>query len=249
MSYHAIIPAAGLGRRLGGSDRPKCLQEVAGSPLLLHALAAMSTRGVERVTLIVGHGQAQIRSSVGTEFAGMPVDYVVNADFATTEHGYSLYLAAAAWRAHPAHVLFMDADNAFDPRLLDRLLASERIDTLLVDPALDSSAREEELVLGRDGRVSGLVRGHAAAHADCVGGFVGMNRFGADFTARLFAFLDDFFARHDRRYKYERLFDRLLRSEDVVLHYLDTGALAWVNVNHVEDVATAARILRTPESD
>lgn len=244
MSYHVIMPAAGTGQRLGGSSLPKCLHEVAGRPLLLHTLDSLADHA-HRLTLIVGHGQQCLRDRLGVRHRDIRIDYVENADYATTEHGYSLALAGPSWQESPDDILFMDADNAFSPALLTRLLAAPGPDTLLVDAGLDSVRREEELVLGRAGRVTGLVRGHASDHDDCVGGFVGMNRLSAGFVAVLFDFLQDFFVSNHRRYKYERLFHRLVRSGAVSLDYLDTGGLPWVNVNHPEDVVAAERILST----
>lgn len=246
--YHAIIPAAGVGRRMGdGVVLPKSLRPLGGRPLLLYTLDALAERGVAHLTLIVGHGREHLLQAVGEEYRGMSVAYPVNEDFATTEHGWSLYLAKAAWQAVPQPVLFMDADNVFDLRLLDVLLASSAQNIVLVDASLDSESREEELVLGAAGRVSGFVRGRASQHAQCVGGFVGMNHFSIDFMSTLFGFMDEFFPRHGRGFKYERVFDLLLQSTGVAVDYVDTGGLAWVNVNHANELIQAQRILTSTQ--
>ena len=172
---HAIIPAAGMGRRMAdGSHLPKSLRAVAGRPILLHALDALAQRGVSRITLVVGHGQALIREAVGAQHANVPVHYAVNEDYASTEHGWSLYLSKASWQADQRPVLFMDADNVFEPPLLRRLLDAPAPDRIMVDPRIDSTQHDEELVLGRAGRVLGFVRGRAHQFEHCVGGFVGI---------------------------------------------------------------------------
>jgi bifunctional UDP-N-acetylglucosamine pyrophosphorylase/glucosamine-1-phosphate N-acetyltransferase len=62
-----VILAAGIGKRMQ-SDFPKVLHEIAGKPMLLHLLE--TARGLEpdRLIVVVGHGQAQIRAAL----AGQP---------------------------------------------------------------------------------------------------------------------------------------------------------------------------------
>lgn len=242
--HHVIVPAAGMGRRMGdGDSAPKSLRMVAGRPILVHALSAVVSRPMLRISLIVGYRQSLIRDAVGTLFEDVPVDYVVNEDYASTEHGWSLYLAREAWQRHQAPVIFMDADNAFDTRLLGRLLAPGPANRVLVDPGLAARDRDEELVLGQQGRITGLVRGRTGDHPGCVGGFVGMNRFSSGFMGALFQYMESYFAANGRGFKYERIFDRLIHDTPSVLHYLETAGLPWVNVNHARELETARRIL------
>lgn len=246
MTFHAIIPAAGLGRRLGARSEglPKSLLEVAGRPILERAVAALAARGIARLTMVVGFEPERIRTALAPFETMLAIDYAHNPDFATTEHGYSLYCARTSWETTRLPVLMTDADNVFEPALLDRLLAAPAADCVLVDPGLDTTRHDEELVLGSAGRVSGFVRGRAASFAQCVGGFVGMNRFGPRYMASLFGFMETLFRDEGRGFKYERVFDRLLRDTGIGPAYLDTAGLGWVNVNHARDLARAEALLR-----
>ena len=250
MSHHAIIPAAGLGRRMGDDDRkPKCLLPLAGRPMLLYTLDALAARNAARATLIVGYRREQVMSTVGTMHNGMPVDYVDNVDFATTEHGWSLYLSRERWLEQQRPVLFIDADNVFDPRLLDRLLASPAENSVLVDPELDTTERDEELVLGSHGQITGFVRGRAPKHDRYVGGFVGMNRFSPQFMRALYAFMQNLFAGGERGFKYERVFHKLLSTTRVQLEYLSSNGFAWVNVNHPHEIRIGERIVASEHAE
>lgn len=245
MSLHAIIPAAGVGSRLGGhaGNAPKSLLPVAGRPILRRALDALEAAGIARVTVIVGYQAPRIRDALGERIGGLVIDYAHNPDFASSEHGFSAFCARDAWERSRLPVLFMDADNVFAPELLARLLAAPQPDCVLVDPGMDSAEHEEELVLGDAGRVSGFVRGHARDFAHCVGGFVGMNRFSAAYMHRLFAFMETLFEREGRGFKYERVFHRMISEHGAAPAYLDTAALGWVNVNHAHDVTRAESLL------
>lgn len=59
MSISLIVLAAGRGTRMK-SDRPKVLHELAGVPLLYHALAAGAELGPVRTVLIAGHGMEEV---------------------------------------------------------------------------------------------------------------------------------------------------------------------------------------------
>jgi CTP:molybdopterin cytidylyltransferase MocA len=58
MTIGAVLLAAGAGRRLGG--RPKALLELAGVPLVLRQLIALSDAGVDELVVVLGHHAEQI---------------------------------------------------------------------------------------------------------------------------------------------------------------------------------------------
>jgi len=244
--YQVIIPAAGCSRRMAHltAERPKSLLAVEGRSIIEHSLDILDARGFRHVTVVVGYKRELLIAAVGSRYRRLNIDYVVSEDYAVTEHGWSLYLTRERWRRTRRPVLFMDADNLYDPAMLDALLDSPRQDLMLVDDTYASDERKEELVSGRRGLVTGLVRGRCAEVPDLVGAFVGINRFSAPFMEHLYAFMDEFFIAHGRRWKYERLFDALIRNRGARVHYLPTGGLAWININHEEEYAAAGGIAR-----
>lgn len=77
MSMDAIILAAGRGTRLRPltDTVPKPLIPVAGRGALLRTLDILPPE-IDRIILVVGYLQEQIRAAVGTEWKGRPVEYV-----------------------------------------------------------------------------------------------------------------------------------------------------------------------------
>ena len=76
----AIILAGGRGERLMPltADRPKCLVEVAGQPLIAHQLRWLAGQGVDRVVISCGYEWRRIEAVVGDGAAfGLSVSYAV----------------------------------------------------------------------------------------------------------------------------------------------------------------------------
>jgi len=117
----ALILAAGRGVRLKplSDTMPKPLTEVHGRPILLNALEHLEAAGVRETCIVTGHLQEKIRSACSTLCGRMEICYVQNAEFATTNNAYSLWLAREFLRGGS---LLIEADIFFDPAVLERLL-------------------------------------------------------------------------------------------------------------------------------
>lgn len=63
----AIVLAAGKSTRMQ-SDRAKVLHEICGRPMLSYALSACALAGVDRILVVVGHGQEEVRRRFDGEY-------------------------------------------------------------------------------------------------------------------------------------------------------------------------------------
>jgi L-glutamine-phosphate cytidylyltransferase len=98
----AIILAAGRGSRMGplGDDRPKCLVELDGRPLLDRQIAALRRGGVEEIAIVRGY-RADMLSSPD-------LSYFDNERWAQTNMVMSLAAAATWLRSGPVIVSYAD---------------------------------------------------------------------------------------------------------------------------------------------
>jgi choline kinase len=98
----AVILAAGRGSRMGhlGNDRPKCLVEFAGRPLIERQIAALRRGGVEQIGVVRGYRAELI------DFPALC--YFVNERWAETNMVTSLAAAAAWLRSGPVIVSYAD---------------------------------------------------------------------------------------------------------------------------------------------
>jgi choline kinase len=98
----AIILAAGRGSRMGqlGDDRPKCLVELEGQPLIARQVAALRRGGVDEIGVVRGYRAETI------DFHGLC--YFSNERWAETNMVMSLAAAAPWLRAGPVIVSYAD---------------------------------------------------------------------------------------------------------------------------------------------
>ncbi|MFE4948940.1 phosphocholine cytidylyltransferase family protein [Leifsonia sp. NPDC056665] len=112
---HAIILAAGRGSRLKQhtAERPKCLVEFRGRPLLVRTVNSLRAGGVSRVTVLGGYRSELLQSFVDD---GLVDDLIVNEDWEATNMVSTLLIASQSLRAGPAIVAY--GDIFFSPRIV-----------------------------------------------------------------------------------------------------------------------------------
>lgn len=127
-----LILAAGMGRRLGEltRDRPKAMVEVAGRSLIERALDSLAQLGVSRIVLVVGYKAEQLMMLIGDSHKGIPVIYVTNPEYSTTNNIYSLFRARHEFAAEDT--LLLEADVIFDHSILDQLATDPRSNVVAV---------------------------------------------------------------------------------------------------------------------
>jgi choline kinase len=171
-----VILAAGVASRLRPltDGVPKALLPIGGEPLLGRTLRGLEAHGLRDVVIVTGYRSGQIRSFVGTHFPGLPVAFVHNPVYETTNNIYSLWLARE--EVVRRGMILLDGDILFDDRILGLLLAVRQDACLAVDarPGLG----DEEMKVSVDG--AGRVRkiGKDIPPAEALGESIGIELFG-----------------------------------------------------------------------
>ena len=129
----ALILAAGMGKRLGAltRDNTKCMVEVNGVRLIERMLDQLSRLGLTKAVLVIGYRGDRLRSFVGTDWKGLPIEYVENPDYSRTNNIYSLSLAADHLLADDT--LLLESDIIFEDSVLSRLVEDPRPTLVCVD--------------------------------------------------------------------------------------------------------------------
>jgi len=241
-TLHAIILAAGVGRRLGtetpNSDhKPKILLDLGGRTLLQRHLFLLEQAGVTGVTIVVGYHAEEVRSALADSGTGFAVDTVFNPDFREGSV-VSLWAARESLR-RTGPVLLMDADVLYDRRMLERLLHSAHDDCLLCDRNIEPG--DEPVKLCVRGSTIVDLRKIPTASYDWHGESVGFFRFSPNAAAEMAARVEDYVATGRRNQEYEEpLRDMIQASDPDRFVFEDISTLPWTEIDFPEDVIKAA---------
>jgi len=235
--YRVVLLAAGHGPELGTltDDRPKCMVEAGGKPILAKQLEVIRAAGLRDITIVRGYRKERVDFD--------QVRYVDNDDHATTQSARSLQLAL---EGIDGPVVVAYGDILYRRYVLSALL--EEAGDLVVVVDLDSRDRARKprgdyvLLSGARGLPDEeplALAGVAETGGPCHGELIGLLKTSLEGTQILRAALDAL----------ERQ-DRLPRANlsDLVRQVLATGCPvrtvsiqgSWVDVNRAADLADAS---------
>ena len=222
-----IIFAAGLGTRMGAltRDRPKALIEVAGRPLIDHALALYRAAGVRRIVVNTHAHADQLRAHL----ARVAPEVLISHEPALLETGGGL--ARARPLLGPGPVFTLNADMvwsgdpigalraAWDPAAMDALLC------LVPRAGAEGHAGAGDFTRARDGR---LTRRGTAPAAEFV--YAGAGILGAEALAGL----------GEGAYSLNAVWDPILAAGRM---FGTVHSGVWVDVGRPEGIALAEAAL------
>lgn len=220
--------------------------KIHGVPLIDRMLDILSEVPVTRVCLVIGHGGDRVREHVGSTWNGIPINYVVNDDYAVTNNIYSLFLA----REYLAEqdTLLLESDLIFDPRIVEALVADPRPNLAVVDTLRD----------GMSGAVTHL-GGGSVIRAFTTSGVLGEAGGPAGFkTVNIYkfasAFVRDWYvpqltrqiARVGRTEYYEEVLKQLVEQGPTDLEAFFVGGRDWCEIDTPQDLGDAERTFTDP---
>ncbi|MFY0597357.1 MAG: bifunctional UDP-N-acetylglucosamine diphosphorylase/glucosamine-1-phosphate N-acetyltransferase GlmU [Cognatishimia sp.] len=138
MSTALVILAAGKGTRMN-SDLPKVLHEIAGAPMLVHAMKAGATLDPERTVVVAGHGFDAVQAAAQDHDPEAQV--VLQAEQNGTGHAVMVTREALAGFEGDVVVLFGDTPF-IQPETLQRMTAA-RADHAVVVLGFDADTSEK----------------------------------------------------------------------------------------------------------
>ena len=230
-----IVLAAGVGSRLRPLTEtcPKCLLPVGPEGLLPRTLRALDSSGVAECVLVTGHLHRMIEDAVAALSLSMPVRFVYNAEYASTNNNASLWLAGTV--IHESDILVLDSDILFDPQLLNLLRDAPAPDALLIRNDHNLGREEIKVILDRDAVVQ---IGKEIDVSRAAGESIGIEKFSAGTACRLFAALE---RRRHRDEFYEASFQEII-DHGTKIAAVPTQGLPCMEIDTPDDLAAAAEL-------
>ncbi len=253
-SYQVLILAAGMGRRLGPAtaENTKCMVEVDGRRLIDRALDAVAELprdggcSIERIVLVIGYKGDNLKSHVGVEWKGIPVVYVENPVYDSTNNIYSLWLAREQFAQFDT--LLLESDLLFEPKILRRLCADERPDLAVVDkfePHMDGTVT----ILDEEQRIVDFIpkKEFSFKKAHKYYKTVNIYKLSGDFIRRYYLpFLDAYSIAFGNNEYYEQVLKVLVFLKEAGLKAMPLAGELWYEIDDLQDLDIAEALFAPP---
>ncbi|MCR9104277.1 MAG: phosphocholine cytidylyltransferase family protein [Gammaproteobacteria bacterium] len=235
----ALLLAAGAGKRF--TDRtdtpPKCLIEINGMTLLERLCRILRANGFTRLTIVTGYRAADVEAAARACSAGLDITTVHNADYATTNNVYSLWLAR---RMIDPPFLLVESDLVFGPALVaachtpDCLVISQRL------PWMNGTTIELDTA-------GGLARFQLAADGQPPASYKTVNVycFSQHSWQRIATALDNHIAQGNARDFYEAVLADLVDRGQLDLTPTHYPCDAWYEIDTAKDLAAARQLMHS----
>lgn len=243
----ALILAAGMGRRLlpYTAVDTKCMVPVHGVPLIDRMLDALSEVPVSRILMVLGHGAQRVRDHVGERWNGIPVTYLINVDYTSTNNIYSLWLAAP--HLEDEDLLLLESDLIFEPEIILQLVADPRPDVAVVDTTREWMSGTV-LALDDDGNVQAFGNSRDRSCRDYLK-TVNTYKVSARFMREWFMpHLDRHIEQIGRTQYYEEVLWRIVELGGTHLAGLRVHGRRWYEIDTPEDLSAAEQLFPAEQS-
>ena len=236
---HAVMLAAGTGRRLNNSDnkgQPKCLLEFDGKSLLRRHIEALTSSSVESLTIVVGFKSEEILSEIDKIGANDFVNYVYNDRF---EKGSVISLWCASEKLRSGHpILLMDADVLYHPSLIRKLTTTTNQSILPYDLEFEVGDEPVKVCLKNNKPVE--FGKSISCHYDEIGewpGFIRLSPRAADLIADN---LENKILEQDFDSSCEvAIREVILEAPQEEFSVLEISGIPWIEIDFLEDLLTA----------
>lgn len=233
----AVILAAGIASRLRPltNDRPKCLLKIGNRSLLERAIDGLLVNGIDEVVIVTGYLKEMIENFMQTTYPNLPVKFIHNEVYASTNNIYSLWLAKPEV-VDEKEIILLDSDILFDPLMIKALKDAPYDDCLALD---GHKLGEEEIKVIVNDKQQIIEISKTCSIEKAIGESIGIERISHAYLLALYTELEQMILHEglDNVF-YELAFERLIQQG----HYfypVDTSEYFSMELDTVEDFQDA----------
>jgi choline kinase len=193
----AILLAAGQGTRLRPltNDKPKCMVEYHGKPLLNYILSSFKSLGIDQIIGVTGYAKDKIEHLFTKSY--------YNTNFDKTNMVYSLFCAEESLNDD---IIISYTDIIYRPRILEELIKSQHEISVVVDKdwknlwlqRMENPLLDAETLKIKNGQITELGR-KAKDYSEIEGQYIGLIKIKKSALERV----KDFYHRLDKNANYQ----------------------------------------------
>ena len=248
-AMQAIILAAGMGKRLGHLTHQdtKCMLKVNGLTLIERSLNILVKNNLTQVVIVVGFARMRLMNFLGTSYKGLPIKYVENPIYDTTNNIYSLYLAKEFLKQEDT--LLLESDLIYDEKIIEKVLNHPFPNLAIVDK-YESWMDGTVVTLNGDDDILSFVSGENFKYkeVDCYYKTVNIYKFSKDFSSKNYIpFLEAYSIALGRNEYYEQVLRVLLTLEQQDLKALRLTGEKWYEIDDIQDLNNAESIFASKD--
>ncbi|NOQ55748.1 MAG: NTP transferase domain-containing protein [Nanohaloarchaea archaeon] len=236
----AIILAAGKGTRLHPitESMPKCLIPVDDKVILEHMLERLTKNNIDKIILVVGFEEDQIKRHFGNYFNNTEIEYITNPKYDVHNNIYSLWLA----KDHiDDDILIINADNMVNKDILKDIIESEHENAACIDDTITNLPEEAMKAQISDGLLKDVSKtiSSDAIHGDAIG----IYKFSKEGAKIYFDEIASCIDNGEANMFYLHAMSKLAKK-GFDIHVISTRGLTWHEVDDHEDLAKAGELLK-----
>lgn len=238
----AVVLAAGMGSRLGKytENITKCMVDVNGRSLIDRLLTQLTkTHAVDKVTIVTGYKSDLLKDYVISLNPEIPVAFIENKDYSTTNNIYSLYLARNILCQND--VLLFESDLIFEDRLINLLLDDERPSLALVDKYkdwMDGTC----VKIDSDGKILSFIskKDFNPEQKSEYYKTVNVYKFSKKFSSELYVpYLESFCQKYGRNDYYEQVLKEIICLDEPHFAAFPLSGQLWYEIDNENDLKVA----------
>ncbi len=234
----AVLLAAGMGNRLRPftDNKPKCMVEIAGKPLLAHTMNALEKSGFNKLVVVTGYKSEILKNYIEDYPNSLEIKFVHNESYSSTNNIYSLWLAANELNCG---FTLIESDLIMESDILEKFTNPNRIALDIYNPDLHSGTTAS---VCNDGYLKNLYLKNST-YPEKEELFKTVNIYSLCFQSgkKLLHEIDQIIKRGDVNSFYELAIIELMKRNEITLKMVNFNTVWWDEIDTPDDLERVDR--------
>ncbi len=238
----AIILAAGIGSRLRPEtyEKPKCLVDVNGQPILEYQLQALESTQVDEIIIVTGYMSDKVSAFIKNRDNKKTVKIIENVRYLETNNMYSLNLALNSLSIDDVDFIYIVNGDIIIEKKIAKLMIDNSTKELFSAIAIDKSQyfyESMKVILREDGTVADISK-NISPH-EYSGVSIDFYRFNNNDIRVLIRAIDEYLDEGKENLWTELAIQRMIKELNSKIRVVDITGLIWWEIDDKIDKSRA----------